>query len=253
MFGWAIDQHLYPLAVSPFERIKPKRLIGEKRPRQRILDDAELRAVWKAAERTGGPYGDLVRLLILTGQRLTQAATMQLGEIDCEKALWVTPGDKMKMGKHHAIPLAPAALALLRKRLEGPFHRNGYVFSTIGERPFSGFSKAKARLDRLGDETRRETIDEGQEAAPMPAWTLHDLRRTVRSNLPALGVPDVVAEAILAHARPGIAGVYDLYSYLPEKRKRWNVGLRGLRPSSTRRRRTWCRCARRGGGRGHER
>jgi integrase len=106
MFGWAVDQQLYPLAVSPFERIKPKRVIGEKRPRQRILDDAELRAVWKAAERTGGPYGDLVRLLILTGQRLTQGATMQVGEIDREKALWVTPGDKMKMGKSHAIPLA---------------------------------------------------------------------------------------------------------------------------------------------------
>jgi hypothetical protein len=121
---------------------------------------------------------------------------------------------------------------LLQKRLEDPRHRYGYVFSTIGgQRPFSGFSKAKARLDQLADQIRRETVDEGQEMAPMPAWTLHDVRRTVRSNLPALGVPDVVAEAILAHARPGIAGVYDLYSYLPEKREaleRWASRLAAI-------------------------
>jgi hypothetical protein len=65
----------------------------------------------------------------------------------------------------------------------------------------------------------------------MPHWTLHDLRRTVRSGLPALGVSDVVAEAVLAHARPGIAGVYDLYGYLPEKRdalERWAERIREI-------------------------
>jgi len=65
----------------------------------------------------------------------------------------------------------------------------------------------------------------------MPPWTLHDLRRTVRTKLPELGVSDVVAEAVLAHARPGIKGVYDLYSYLPEKRdalERWAVRLAAI-------------------------
>jgi integrase len=232
MWGWALDQHLYPITTSPFERIKPKRLIGTKQPRQRILDDSELRAVWKAAQRTGGPYGDLVRLLMLTGQRLSQAATMRRAEIDLDKALWVSPAGKMKMNKPHAIPLAPAAAALLRERLELPSHRNGHVFSTTGgERPFSGFSKAKTRLDALVEAIRRDAGEKAGEPEPMAPWTLHDLRRSVRSNLPALGVSDVVAEAVLAHARPGIAGVYDLYSYAREKRdalERWAVRLAAI-------------------------
>jgi integrase len=233
MWGWALDQHLYPIESSPFERLKPKRLVGEKKPRQRVLDDAELRAVWQATGRTIGPYGDLVRLLLLTGQRLSQAATMRRPEIDIDKAVWITPASKMKMDKPHATPLAAAVIELLRERLEQPAHRNGFVFSsTGGERPFSGFSKAKQRLDALVEEIRgEEAADRGAELEPMPAWTLHDLRRTLRSGLPALGVSDVVAEAVLAHARPGIAGVYDLYSYLPEKREaleRWATRLAAI-------------------------
>jgi integrase len=226
MWNWALDQHLFPITASPFERIKPKRLIGAKKPRQRILDDAELRFVWQAAEKIGEPYGVLIRLLILTGQRLSQAATMQRPEVDLGKTLWVSPADKMKMGEPHTTPLAPGAVELLQKLLDAPHHRNAYVFSTtLGERPFSGFSKSKARLDALVEEIRRDEAEKiGVEIEPMASWVLHDVRRTVRSNLPALGVSEVVAEAILAHARPGISGVYDRYSYLPEKRsalERW--------------------------------
>ena len=234
MFGWAVDQHLYAIDASPFERLKPKRLIGEKRPRQRILDDAELRAVWKAAERVGGPYGDLVRVLMLTGQRLAQTATMQRAEIDLDdKALWVTPAEKMKMDKPHATPLAPAVVGLLRARLEQPTHRNGYVFSTTGgARPISGFSKFKTRLDHLAEEIRREQA--GEEAPdPMLRWVLHDIRRTVRTNLPGLDPPvaDVVAEAVLAHSRPGIAATYDLHTYLTQKTdalQRWAAQLKAI-------------------------
>jgi integrase len=231
MFEWAIGKILYDIETSPFERIKPAKFIGQKQSRQRILADDELRAVWKAAEQTGAPYGDLVRLLILTGQRLDQAATLQRREIDLNKATWISPAEKMKLTKAgprpHLTPLSPAAVALLRDRADDLRHRNGYVFTTTGgERPFSGFSKAKVRLDQLVEKIRQEWAAEtgGEAAEPIPNWTLHDLRRTVRSGLPPLGVPDVVAEAVLAHARPGIAGVYDLYTYQPEKRdalERW--------------------------------
>jgi integrase len=130
---------------------------------------------------------------------------------------------KTKAGEMpHLTPLSPAALALLRDRLGDLHHKNGYLFSTTGgERPFSGFSKSKARLDQLVEKVRQEWAAEAgtETPEPMPHWTLHDLRRTVRGGLPPLKVPDVVAEAVLAHARPGIAGVYDLYTYQPEKRE----------------------------------
>jgi integrase len=225
MFEWAIGKILYDIETSPFERIKPAKFIGQKKSRQRILADDELRAVWRAAEQTGAPYGDLVRLLILTGQRLGQVASMQRREVDLDKAVWVTPAEKMKLTKAgempHLTPLSPSAVALLRDLFDNLHHRNGYAFTTTGgERPFSGFSKSKIRLDQLVEKIRQEWAAEagGEVPEPIPPWTLHDLRRTVRSGLPPLGVPDVVAEAVLAHARPGIAGVYDLYSYEREKR-----------------------------------
>jgi integrase len=188
--------------------------------------------MWQAAGRMDrGPYGDLVRILILTGQRLSQAATMQRSEIDPAKGLWITPASKMKMDEPHATPLTPAAVAILRKLLDRPSHRNGYVFSTTGgNKPFSGFSKAKKKLDALIEEIRIEEAGDSV-IESMPAWTLHDLRRTVRSNLPALGVSDVVAEEILAHAKSGIEAVYDLYSYLPEKRNaltKWAEHLQAI-------------------------
>jgi integrase len=234
MFEWAIGQLAYDIETSPFDRLRPKTLIGEKRSRQRILDDAELQVVWEAAKRTGGPYGDMVRLLILTGQRLAQVAEMQRREVDLEKAIWISRAEIMKKTRAgeqpHATPLAPAALEVLKKRLDAPGHRNGYVFSTTaGERPFSGFSKAKTRLDQEIEKIRQEWAAGQDSPEPMPHWTVHDLRRTVRSGLPALQVSDVVAEAVLAHVRRGIAGVYDLYGYLPEKRDaldRWAAKVR---------------------------
>ena len=235
-FEWAIGRMAYGIEISPFSRLRPKTLVGEKQSRQRILDDAELRAVWQAADRTAGPYGDMVKLLILTGQRLAQVAEMQRREVDLDQRVWISPGTKMKKTKAgempHATPLPPPAVKLLSDRLAEPSHRNGHVFSTTGgERPFSGLSKAKYRFDELVQQIQQKWAAEtGQDAPdPMPHWTLHDLRRTVRSGLPALGVSDVVAEAVLAHARPGIAGVYDLYGYLPEKRdalERWAAHVR---------------------------
>lgn len=234
MFGWAVDQHgAYPITASPFERLKAKKLIGELKPRQRILTDDELRVVWRAAEQMGAPYGDLVRFLLLTGQRLSPAATLQRAEINLDKAEWIAPAGKMKMDKPHVTPLSPAAVEILRPLMEGPSHRNGFLFSTSGsQKAFSGFSKAKKALDAKIEEIRRKDGgDDDDNPEPMAPWVLHDLRRTVRSGLPAFGVPDAVAEAVLAHARPGIVGVYDLYSYAAEKRdalNRWAAHVAAL-------------------------
>jgi integrase len=232
-FAWAIDQHAYGLTSSPFERLKPKRIIGAKKPRQRTLSEAELRIVWNAAGKMGGAYGDLVRLLALTGQRLSQTAEIQRAEIDLDRGVWLSPPGKMKMNKSHATPLAPATAELLRGLFDKATHRNGFLFTTTaGERPISGFSKFKIALDKAIAELCREAAgSDDAELEQMAHWTLHDLRRTVRTNLPALGVPDVVAEAVLAHARPGIVGVYDLHTYAAEKKQaleRWAARLASI-------------------------
>jgi integrase len=203
LFTWAIGTHEFGIATSPVERLKPADLIGKREARERILSDDELRAVWAAAGEMGYPYGPLFRLLILTGQREREIADASWSEIDFDKPLWTVPSSRMKGARAHQVPLAPAALALLQDlpRFSGGDH----VFTTTdGAKPVNGFSKAKARIDRLSG---------------IAGWKIHDLRRTARTHFSALDVQDLVRELVIAHARPGLHKVYDQHTYEAEKRR----------------------------------
>ena len=162
--------------------------------------------IWRATSEEQGlgyPLAPFVRTLILTGQRLREVADAKWSEFDLEGRLWTIPAERMKGDSAHEVPLSEPVMRLLE---ELPRGRGPYVFSTTdGARPISGFSKAKARLDRaLGD---------------MAAWRFHDLRRSVRTGLGGLPVPTKVAELVIAHAQPGLHKVYDLHRYRDEKRK----------------------------------
>ena len=169
LFNWAIGTHEFGIQTSPVERLKPKDLIGKREARERTLSEEELRAVWVAAGEMGYPYGPLFRLLILNGQREREVANMQSPEIDFSKRLWTIPSERMKGRRAHEVPLTPVALGLL----EGLPRWSGgeYLFSTTGgEKPVNGFSKAKARIDKLSG---------------VSDWVIHDLRRTMRTHLSA--------------------------------------------------------------------
>ena len=108
----------------------------------------------------------------------------------------------MKNNAAHLVPLSPLALEILHSipKLK-PSDPNAFVFSTTsGEAPISGFSKAKITLDRLIADVRTKAAPEGTTVAPLPDWRFHDLRRTVRTHLSGLPVPDIVAELVIAHA-----------------------------------------------------
>jgi integrase len=203
LYNWAIGTHEFGVISSPVERLKPKALIGEREARDRTLLDGELRAVWNAAGAMGYPYGGIFRLLILTGQREREVADMHRSEVDFEKKLWTIPGPRMKGGRAHEVPLAPDALALLRGLTR--FTGGDFVFTTTGgAKPVNGFSKAKARMDKLSG---------------VAGWVIHDLRRTMRTHLSALPVQDLVRELVIAHAKPGLHKVYDQHAYQDEKRQ----------------------------------
>jgi len=237
LYRWAIGTNEFGVTVSPVATLRPTDLIGKKVVRSRVLTDDELRAVWQACggavvmegmkearrrdharERDrpiGYPYGPLVRLLILTGQREREVADMLWSEIDLTGALWTIPASRMKSDRAHEVPLAPDALALLRSLPR--FTAGDHVFTTTdGAKPVNGFSKTKARVDKVSGVT---------------GWVIHDLRRTVRTHLSALPVQDLVRELVIAHARPGLHKVYDLHSYVDEKRdclRLWEARLRGI-------------------------
>lgn len=200
LFRWALGVHEFGLAASPLERLSPRDLIGAREARERILTDAELRAVWGATDAMGYPFGPFVRMLILTGQREREVADMTWSEAEFEKRLWTVPAARMKGGRAHEVPLAPLANEVLGGL---PRFSGRHVFTTTsGEKPVSGFSKAKVRLDKLSG---------------VEGWRFHDLRRTVRTSFSALPVPDLVRELVIAHARPGLHRVYDQHSYRDEK------------------------------------
>jgi integrase len=201
LFNWAIGTGEYGIDALPVERLQPVELIGKRESRARVLSDVELRAVWQAADTMGYPYGPLFRLLILTGQREREIADMSWGEVDPAKRLLTVPASRMKGGRAHEVPLAPAAGALLETLPR--WNGGDFVFTTTaGEKCVNGFSKAKARLDKL---------------SAVEGWVIHDLRRTVRTHLSALPVEDLVRELVIAHARPGLHKVYDQHSYEREK------------------------------------
>jgi integrase len=215
MYSWAIGSGGFGLAINPCSVLKPADLVGAKVMRDRILTDDEIRAVWGACDALGYPYGPFVRLLLLTGQRVSEVAGMSWGELDLvERAVWTIPACRMKADRAHVIPLAADTLTLLRSlpRFAGPY----VLTTTDGRKPINSAAKAKAKLDALTGIT---------------GWVLHDLRRTMRSGLSALPIEDRVREQMVAHAQPGLHAVYNLYDYLDEKRRGfelWEARLRGI-------------------------
>jgi integrase len=166
--------------------------------RERILSDDELRAIWRAAEASTGPFGRFVQLCLLTAARRTECAEMTRAEL--EGNVWTIPSSRMKSKIEHAIPLSAAAMAILA---DIPV-TGRWIFTSTGRRPIRGFTKYKASFDQRSGVT---------------GWRLHDLRRTARSLLSRAGVDADIAERCLAHTIGGIRQIYDRHQYLDEKRR----------------------------------
>ena len=211
-FKWCVVRDL--LDNSPAAMVEAKALIGEKKVGKRVLSDDELVAFWEATGRLRYPFGPLFRLLLLTGCRVNEIARARWREIN--SSILKIPPERFKSDAEHLVPLTKEALARLNEIPR--FTKGDYLFSTtLGEKPVSGFSKAKARLDQL--------------MANSEPFKLHDLRRTVRTRLALLKVSDSVAEMVIGHGKRGLARVYDQHRYVDEMREAlelWAVRLRGI-------------------------
>lgn len=239
LFSWAVEAGEYGLTTSPADRLKPSRIIGEKRKRDRILTDRELIALWRASAKIGQPCGAVYRLLMFSALRLNEAADAAKPEFDFDNGIWVIPAARMKgregKARAHAVPLTPDILDII-KQLPEPTDGNFYFSTTAaqGATPVWVNDKIKKRLDDLMlTELRDIARERGEDPAKieLPHWVNHDIRRTVRSQLSRLKVSEEAREAVLAHARPGIKGTYDLYDYLDEKTEAltlWAARLRAI-------------------------
>lgn len=205
MCRWAIRRGL--IEKSPCEGLSRP---APETPRNRVLSDSELPLVWKAAESIGFPYGDVIRLLMLTGARRDEVAQMQWGELDLEAKVWTLPGARAKNKKEHLVPLPDAAVAIFAAAPRIGWSK--YVFTLSGRAPINGFSDRKIGLDK--------TIAALNGGAPIAGWTVHDVRRSVATGLQKLGVKLEVTESVLNHrsgSRAGIVSVYQAHDYKEEK------------------------------------
>lgn len=204
LFYWAVERGI--LDTSPCVRIPIPAKANE---RDRVLTDDELRAVWLACDPLKWPFGPAIRLLVLTGQRRDEVATMRWPDIDLDTGLWTIPRELMKGDRAHEVPLSSIAKEII---LSLPKLDETLVFTTKGRVPITGFSNAKRRLDELSG---------------VADWRIHDLRRTAASGMARLGVEPHVVEKVLGHQTgtiSGVAAIYNRHGYQAEKQEaleRW--------------------------------
>jgi integrase len=202
---WCVGRAV--LDQSPAEGVP---LPSKEVARDRVLDDNELAHVILAARKIGGPYGAIVELLALTGQRREEVARLQREELDLARRVWTLPKTRTKNAKVHVVHLSEQSMAVLKRAEQTGL----YVFSLLGTKPFPGFSRAKRRLDQLSGVT---------------GWRLHDLRRTCVSGMARLGIAPHVADKILNHQSgtiSGVAAVYQRHEFLSERQEaleRWGT------------------------------
>jgi integrase len=195
-YAWAVKRVAVP--GNPFLALP---VPASAPARDRVLTDDELAAIWRATEKASAPFGTLVRLLMLTGQRREEVASMQWAEIADDLSAWTIPGVHIKNGKPHLVPLSGPVQDILRPLIRG----EDLVFRGRVGTAFSGWSACKADLDK----------DSG-----VTGWRIHDLRRTLATGLQRLGVRLEVTEAVLNHisgSRSGIVGVYQRHDWKAEK------------------------------------
>ncbi len=206
LFNWCIEKRI--IEDSPAAHIKPP---AEEVERERTLDEDEIRGVWVAAGGLG-PFGVLVRLLLLTGQRKSEVAEMRWSEVNIEAHIWTISGVRTKSGKGHVIPLSGFALEILNAIPPS----GDYVITPNGHGPIRSFGKPKARLDT---------------ASGVANWRMHDLRRTAATNWASMGEDLIVISKLLNHAESGVTKVYVRMSRDKEKRvalERWGEELRRI-------------------------
>lgn len=208
LFSWAIGEGL-----ADMNPVVGTNKATDEISRDRVLSDVELGLIWRHAGE--GDYGDILRLLMLTGQRREEVGGMLWQELPSNFEVWSISAGRTKNARAHDVPLSAAARSILA-RLE-PTKGRALVFGNAAG-PFQGWSNAKNAID-----LRIQTaIKNGEGHIPsIVPWRLHDLRRTAATRMADLGVQPHVIEAILNHVsghRAGVAGIYNRATYAAEKR-----------------------------------
>jgi integrase len=224
-FRWAKKRRY--IDIDPTDGLEPPFPVNV---RNRWLDDDEIRLLWAACRRIGYPFGPIVQILLLTGQRENEVAGMSRLELDRpHTGQWTIRRRTKTTEEGHIVPLSELAREIIGSlpQIAGA----GLLFTLNGQTPVSGFSSAKKRIDRLMLEQRRQQlVAAGGDSsnAAIEHWTFHDLRRTATTIMAQLGHDPHVVDKVLNHAGSrggsgprgtirGMMAVYNVYEYLPQR------------------------------------
>jgi integrase len=202
MFNWLLEREA--VEVNPVTGVAPRMKYV---PRDRVLTDAEVVALWNATAAPEDVFGQACRFLLLTGMRPGEAAGLLWSEVEGD---WATmPASRMKANRDFRAPLSPAAKAIIDARPK----LCGYVFTTDGETHLWMNSKPRLVIHSAMEKALGTTV---------PRWTPHDLRRTLSTGLAMLGFSNEVIDRVTAHQPKSsnvTAFVYNRHRYDEEAMK----------------------------------
>jgi len=209
-FAWSVKRDIIP--ASPCDHVDDP---SPEKSSERALSDLELVALWRAAERVGYPYGCMVQLLLLTGQRRDEVRVLARRELDLGSSVWLIPGTRTKNGRDHLVPLSKAAIATL-EALPRIRSKAGWLFTIEGTVPVSNLARRKRKLDgAMLTELRK--ID--PTATVLKPWRLHHLRHTLKTWMQRQRIAKDVRNAVQNHYDGDMDELYGHYTFEKEKRE----------------------------------
>lgn len=221
-FTWCVKRDM--LQASPCDHIDAP---SPEKAQERELSGQELVAIWRAADRVGFPYGPMIQVLMLTGQRLDEVLAAMRSEFDFANRVWTLPGERTKNGREHRVPLSDQVTAILEK-LPKIKSEAGYLFTVSGDVPCSNLSRLKRRLDA---EALAELRKIDPEISGLVPWRQHHMRHTLKTWMQRARIPKDVRNAVQNHYDGDMDELYGHYSFEKEKRdalERWAQHIAGI-------------------------
>lgn len=209
LFAWcqARDEDYVSPVVKGMKRTNAKerarvRVIGQDAKGE--IADSELQLFWTVAS-DAGQYGAFLKLCLLTGQRRDKVRMMRRADIVGK--VWTIPAEAREKSNAGALELPQLAIDIIDAQPE--VADNPYVLAGRGDAPIWPGAKLKAEFDAK--------LTEANDGTPLPAWVVHDLRRTAKTLMRRAGIDSEISERVLGHVIAGVEGVYDRFGYRAEK------------------------------------
>jgi integrase len=203
-FNCAHEEEL--IDINPFPNLK--KIKAAETSRERILTDSEIKDLWIAMEQESSNMRDILRLLLILGQRSNDIMSMRVSDIDSDRKEWTVPAPpRGKNKKPNVLPFPPLVWTIIEPRLQN----SKWIFPSA-----YNLTRTNSRLDGHTKSTK-DARRRLKAATGIEGWTGHDFRRTCRTIMSKEGVEPHIAERVLGHTQGVVEGIYDRHAYIAEK------------------------------------